>query len=308
VSGSGLIVVAGEALYDLVGDDARQLRAHPGGGPFNAARTLGRLRAPVAFLGRLSTDRFGAELRRELETDAVRLDAVVTTDDPTTLALAEIAADGSAAYRFYATDTSAAGLTTNDTRNLPFNQIDALLVGTLGLVLEPIASTLEELVGRLHNETMLVLDPNCRPTIVADQPAYRARLYRMLRRTDVVKASEEDLAWLCPGLTAVSAARQLLDQGTKTAIITRGARGATVVTHERQIDVPAPRVAVRDTIGAGDAVVGALLAAWHRKGTRRADLVELGPLVEATEYACLVAARTCERAGASPPRLSELPP
>ena len=109
MSTGGLIVVAGEALFDLVADDTGRLHAHPGGGPFNAARTIGRLEQPVAFLGRLSTDRFGARLRFELESDGVRLDTVVTTDEPTTLALAELAADGSAVYRFYADGTSAAG-------------------------------------------------------------------------------------------------------------------------------------------------------------------------------------------------------
>ena len=76
-------------------------RAHPGGGPFNTARTIGRLEQPVAFLGRLSSDRFGTTHERMLAEDAVRLDAVVWTDEPTTLALAEVDASGSARYRFY---------------------------------------------------------------------------------------------------------------------------------------------------------------------------------------------------------------
>ena len=92
VSGSGdnLILVGGEALYDLVLEGDEELRAHPGGGPFNAARTVARLGERVAYLGRLSTDRFGATLRRMLADDGVLLDAVVDTDDPTTLALAEV--------------------------------------------------------------------------------------------------------------------------------------------------------------------------------------------------------------------------
>src|ERR671921_546217 len=68
VSGSGdnLILVGGEALYDLVLEGDEELRAHPGGGPFNAARTVARLGERVAYLGRLSTDRFGSTLRRML--------------------------------------------------------------------------------------------------------------------------------------------------------------------------------------------------------------------------------------------------
>ena len=75
-----VILVAGEALYDLVVDGSDALRAHPGGGPFNTARTIGRLQQPVGYLGRLSTDRFGTTLERMLASDGVRLDAVVLTE------------------------------------------------------------------------------------------------------------------------------------------------------------------------------------------------------------------------------------
>lgn len=102
----GVVVVGGEALFDLVLDDDGELRAHAGGGPFATARALGRLARPVAYLGRLSRDRLGAMLARLLADDGVALDTAVRTDDPTTLALAEIDAEGSARYRFYAYGTS----------------------------------------------------------------------------------------------------------------------------------------------------------------------------------------------------------
>jgi fructokinase len=85
------------------------LHPHPGGGPFNTARTLGRLECPAAYLGRLSTDGFGRRLRAVLEEDGVDLSCVIGTDDPTTLALAEIDAQGAASYAFYVGGTSAPG-------------------------------------------------------------------------------------------------------------------------------------------------------------------------------------------------------
>ena len=106
-----MILVGGEALFDLVYDGDEDLQGHPGGAAFNTARTIGRLGQPVAYLGRLSTDRFGTRLERMLAADGVRLDAVVRTDEPTTLALAELDETGSARYRFYERATSAPGLT-----------------------------------------------------------------------------------------------------------------------------------------------------------------------------------------------------
>src|SRR3954470_5786108 len=104
------IVVGGEALIDLV-PHADQLAAHPGGGPYNTARTLARLEQDVHYLGCLSDDGFGRQLRLHLEQDGVKLDTAVDTTLPTTLALAELDADGVASYRFYTDSTSAPSLT-----------------------------------------------------------------------------------------------------------------------------------------------------------------------------------------------------
>ena len=173
------IVVGGEALYDLVagpGDDADTLTGHAGGGPFNVARTIGRLRQPVAFLGRLSTDRLGATHARMLTEDGVGLECVVRSDDPTTLALASVDDDGVASYGFYTAATAAAGLTPQAALAALPQHVAALHVGTLGLVLEPLASAMEAVVERLAGRTMVVVDPNCRPQAIADPAPYRARL------------------------------------------------------------------------------------------------------------------------------------
>jgi fructokinase len=301
-----MIVVAGEALVDLVAGEGDELRAHPGGAAFNVARTIGRLEGPVAYLGRISTDRFGARLRAALETDGVRLDSAVSSEQSTTLAVAELGGDSSAEYRFYVADTTAAGLTLEEARGALPSRVDMLLTGGLGLVLEPVGTTLEAVVEQVSHETLVALDPNCRPAAITDQSAYRARLGRVLKRCDLLKASEEDLAWLRPDVRPVQAARAVLDGGPDVAIVTRGAEGATVVTSERELDVSARPAKVVDTIGAGDAFSGALLAWWHRAGLGRRELAEVNRLVEATEFACRVAARTCERAGASPPSRAEL--
>lgn len=301
-----VIVVTGEALVDLVLDRDGGLVGHPGGGPYNVARTIGRLGQPVTYLGRVSTDGFGVRLRRELDADGVRLDALVATDAPTTLALAELDAAGHAYYQFYAAGTSAPGLTPEAAAAALPGRIGTLCVGTLGLVFEPMATTLEALVSILDHDTLVALDPNCRPPAIDDPAAYRGRLGRLLERTDLLKASDDDLAWLSPGADPVTAARDLLAHDRAAAIVTRGGAGALVVTATDAVEVPAPPVAVVDTIGAGDAFMGALLAHWHERGLGRADLGRIDELTAAAEFACRVAAITCSRAGADPPRRSEL--
>ena len=270
------IVVAGEALFDLVLREDGSLSAHPGGGPFNAARTIARLGAPVTFLGGISTDAFGRRLATMLEDDGVDHPEELGTDAPTTLAVAELSAEGGATYRFYTEGTAAA--TALPPASLP-SAVDALLIGTLGLVIEPLATSIERLVEQ--TDAPVLLDANVRPSAIVDEAAYRARLTRMIERAEWLKASDDDLAWIVPDADPVDAARAL---GAPTTLITRGARGATVVTAATAVDVPAPPVNVVDTIGAGDAFAGAFL-------TRR-DVA----------FAVEIAADTCTRAGADPPR------
>ena len=303
-----MILVGGEALVDLVLGGGDEVGAHLGGGPFNCARTLGRLEQPVAYLGRVSSDRFGARLREQLEADGVSLEAVVATEDPTTLALAELDAEGVATYRFYRDGTSAAGLTVEDALAVLPDGVEMIHTGTLGLIFEPTATAIEAVVERIAETALVMIDLNCRPSAITDPEGYRARLDRLLPRCDVVKASDADLEYLDPGRPDVEAARALRSLGPAVVLLTRGGRGATVVSADGEVEVAAPRVEVADTIGAGDAFGGGFLAWWRREGLAVADLGRADALVEATRFACLVAARTCERPGASPPRLAELSP
>jgi fructokinase len=301
-----VILVGGEALFDLVVDGSDDLRGHPGGAAFNTARTIGRLQQPVAYLGRLSTDRFGMTLERMLAADGVRLDAVVRTEEPTTLALAEIDDTGSARYRFYERATSAPGLTPEAAlASLP-PAVGILHVGTLGLTLEPMATALEAVVEELGGKALVAVDPNVRPWVIGDGEGYRRRLRRVLGHSDVVKVSEEDLAWLDPQRTPAAAARALLALGPEVVLLTRGADGALVVTPGGETPVAAPAVTVVDTIGAGDAFGGGFLAWWRSQGLGRDDLADTELVAEAARFATIVAARTCARPGASPPFLNEL--
>jgi fructokinase len=302
------IVVTGEALIDLVVTRDGDLRGHPGGGPYNVARTIARLGQPAVYLGRISGDPLGDRLRRQLDRDGVRLEAIVDTDALTTLAMAEIDAAGIARYRFYEHGTSAPGLTFEEATAAMPTRTETFYLGTLGLIMEPLATTLERLVRGLGDDTLVALDPNCRPSVIGDPAAFRGRLARLLARTDVFKASEEDLAWLAPGVDAVTAARQLLVRPGAVALVTLGAAGACVVTAGEAIEVAAPAVDVIDTIGAGDAFMGAFLARWASLGLGRQGLAQLEEIIHATRFACGVAALTCARAGADPPYLRDLEP
>ena len=301
-----LIVVAGEALIDLIVLADGRLVPAPGGGPYNTARAVARLGVPVAWIGGLSSDRFGRMLETGLVRDGVSLDLVQRTDLPTTLALAELDEHGVAAYRFYVEGTSAPAVEIGPLQaGLPAGT-RAVHLGTLGFVLEPMATTLELLAAMLPDDVILMVDPNCRPSITADPDGYRARVARVMERTDVVKVSADDLAYLQPGVPLSEAVARLAGDGDRVVLLTDGGRSVTVHAGGANHVVPVPSVRVVDTVGAGDTFGGAFLAAIVRAGVGRSDLHDAPAVLDAVRFAVRASAMACERAGADPPTLAEL--
>jgi fructokinase len=313
-----VIVVIGQALIDLVAAADGTLAAKPGGGPYNTARTIGRLGGQASFLGRLSDDAFGRLLRAGLAESGVTLGLPSLTGAPTTLAVASISptgstTEGSAEYRFYLAGTSAADVEYSELAAAIPEGVMAVYAGDFALVVEPAGTSIERLLleqaGRLP---LVMIDPNCRPSAVPDRDAYLARLARIFSRADIVKASVEDLAYLYPGLSAAGAARALLDAGPVLALVTDGPRAARAFLAgspdgpAREVSAPIPPVTVVDTIGAGDAFGGAFLTWWTRDSLTRADLANPGLVATALRAAAEVASLTCTRPGADPPRLTAL--
>jgi fructokinase len=302
-----LIVVCGEALIDIVPAADGTRRPIPGGGPFNTARALARLGAPTAFLGRLSTDAFGVMLAEQLKADGADLSLVSYGPESTTLAVAELDGQGLAEYEFFVKGTSAPNLTAEMLPTTLPAEVRALHIGTLGLVLEPMASTLTEMALREGDHRLVMLDPNIRSRLVTDAREYRERLDGLIAHSTIVKASETDLEWLFPKLDTETGADRLLDLGARLVLVTLGAAGALAASSSGQVRVAAPEVDVVDTIGAGDAFGAAVLAWLHDHDALRADLTLADEQLRSMlGFACLVAAITCTRVGADPPWRAEL--
>jgi fructokinase len=302
-----VIVVVGEALVDLVIDPSGGVAASLGGAPVNTARACGRLGAAVAYAGALSNDRFGNLLAAQLAADRVSLELVERSDLPTTLAAAELDERGAATYRFYVDGTSAPSFTNAATADAA-HEPAVLFTGGLALLLEPLAVTVEQMLSAVPSESTVMIDLNCRPRIVGDRERYLDRIDRVLARADVVKASDEDLAYLAPEIPTSEVARTLLARGARAVLITAGGSSVEVHTATGDVAVPVPDVPVVDTIGAGDSFSGAFLAWWAEAARSRSALGSLDAIVPAVEAAIEVAGIVCTRRGADPPWRQELNP
>jgi fructokinase len=296
-----MITVAGEALIDIVVDQSGSLTARPGGAPFNVARGIARLAGECRFLSRLSDDTFGQRLRNTLRDDGVVLPVPEPIALPTTLAIVQLDEQGSARYGFYTEGTSAAQLRPQDLPPDLTETVEILALGGLGILLEPIASTLHGLISSLAPDALVLLDPNWRPGVGPDLDARRLRLGEFLARADVVKVSVDDLRLLAPEESPRDTARALLERGPLAVLLTDGAAPVAVHTNGAELEIPVPAVEVVDTIGAGDAFVAAFLAWWAASARVKDDLADPEGLFAATTAAVEVAATTCTRAGASPP-------
>lgn len=301
-----MIVVCGEALIDMVPGADGSRRPAPGGGPFNTARALARLGVPTAFLGHFSNDELGRMLADQLAADGASLALASFGPEPTTIAVANVGGDGLVEYEFKIEGTSAPNLTgAMIPAELP-DEITALHLGTLGLLLEPMASTLAELIRRESRRRLVMVDPNIRPALVTG-PHYRTRLQWLMAQSTIVKASAEDLAWLYPEVDYMAAAERILGDGVRLVLVTLGAAGAYGATRQTRVSVPAVPVQVWDTIGAGDAF-GAAVLAWLSERDLLDPTFSLSAqdLQSLLEFACLAAALTCARSGADPPWRSEM--
>ncbi|CAM5701022.1 carbohydrate kinase family protein [Streptomyces canus] len=307
------VVVAGEALVELTpvrtADGAAAFQPRPGGSCLNVAAGLGRLRVPTALLARISDDHFGDLLRAHLAASGTRLTHVLpASSDPTTLAAVHLREDGLAAYSFHANGTADRGLLPEHLAALPDGGAlpagTALHLGSLGLLLEPLASTLDRLIRREAGRRLVSLDPNVRPGLVTDRAAYLRRFAEWVALADVVKASHEDVAWLHPGESYEAVAERWLASGAGLVLITFGSQGAWAIGRDARVHVPAPAVRVVDTVGAGDAFTAGVLAHLHHTGRlsrEGIDHLAAGELARLLLYAVDIAADTCTRAGAQPP-------
>jgi fructokinase len=307
-----MIVVCGEALVDLTPatcDGEPAFVARPGGSPCNVAVTLGRLKVPVAYLGRLSTDAFGRMLREHLAASGVDDRLLREGPEPSALALVEVAAGSEPEFRFYGEGTADRMLRRRDLPATFPDEVRALHFGSISLVREPGATTLERCMRREQPGRLIALDPNVRPAAMGDRTTYLRRLDAWLALADVVKVSRTDLAWLHPGEPATRVAERWLGRGPKLVVVTCAAEGSAAYAGGVVVERPAPAVEVVDTVGAGDAFMGGLLAALHRRSLLDRD--RLGRLTareiaDCLGYAGRTAALTCARAGAQPPSRAEV--
>jgi fructokinase len=307
-----MLLSCGDALIDFVPVktmDGREAYAPVvGGSCLNVAVAMARLDAPAGLAGGISTDLFGSMIAEHALRSNVDLRYAIRSADETTLAFVRFLG-GEPHYVFY-DEATAARRWTYRPGSIPFAVVDAIHIGSTTLISQAVSTETLAMLAEAHGSSTISFDPNCRPTLIHDKAEYIRRMDAFFARADIIRMSDADFEFLFRSADYVTKAAALIESGATLVIVTRGERG--VLAWHRQvgsIEVMAPRVDVVDTIGAGDTFQGALLVALRElRAIATPDLLalDIGKLRRALTFAVTCAAVTCSRAGADPPRRSDL--
>ncbi|MGI9822822.1 carbohydrate kinase family protein [Agromyces sp. Marseille-Q5079] len=295
------VLVVGEALIDIVHRADGSIDESPGGSPANVALALGRLGCSPRLRTSVGDDPHGQAVREWLAASDVTVQGESAVR--TSTALARLDAQGAATYEF-ALDWQI----TADGIELA----DALHIGSIAATLEPGATAVAELLDRHCGRALITYDPNIRPSLIGDRDSVRGQVLSLIERADVIKASDEDVAWLHPGEEIADVARRWSRSGPVLVVVTVGSGGCLAVTPSLEARVPAVKVDVVDTVGAGDTFMAGLIDGLLGEGAFGADsrtaLKSMGSerLTALLRRSALAAAVTVSRPGADPPTLEEL--
>ncbi len=296
------IWVCGEALIDLI-PRGEQKVAIVGGGPANTAKALARLGFDSYFIDGISTDSFGGMIKDQLLHDGVNLKYAHYSDKQTCTADVSLDKAGVASYVFTIDGTATFDFT-NDWLPDPAQIKPVVLqIGTLATIVQPAADILLEWAKRVAKVAPIVFDPNVRSSVLPDRPKYQEAIAKWAAISEVIKVSEDDLAWLYPEQDQIAIAEEWIKGGSTLVIITKGSYGIIGVTKDDVVSVPGVKIEVVDTVGAGDTVGAIVVEAIVERGLK---VITGDVLREVLVRATKAAAVTCSRAGANPPTRAEI--
>lgn len=288
------VLVVGEALIDII-DTPDGPTEFPGGSGMNVAFGLGRLGIITTLLTAIGSDERGRRIQDHLQSAGVLLHPGAEHLSRTSTAKALLDSTGSAQYEFDVEwRLPAVG---------PASMPDVLHTGSLASFLEPGAGQVLALLEKAQGQCLVTFDPNIRPTLLGSHAKTLTAFERIVPLATLVKLSAEDADWLYPGETHHNIAERLLVLGTELAVITDGGSGSFLRSKTAGVEVPAPAVEVKDTVGAGDSYMAALIAGMVAEpdaGLGYGRLTRLGT------FASAAAAITVGRRGANPPTRAEL--
>lgn len=233
----------------------------PGGAPANVAVTVSRLGGKASFIGKLGQDAFGDYLADVLEQNQVDSSHLFRTAEANTaLAFVSLQENGEREFSFYRNPSADMLLDKAELRDVVFTSEDILHFCSVDLIEAPVKyAHLEALEKMKQAGGTIVFDPNVRLNLWPDPEMLKRTIQEFLSYADILKISDDELAFIT-GLDSEEAGiAQLLEAGPALLIYTKGSKGADLYFKGEKASVAGVRVKAVDTTGAGDSFIGAFL-------------------------------------------------
>lgn len=258
---TGRVVTLGNAVVDLVaavpvlpvrGGDVVATDGGPvaGGGGLRVVLAVRTAGGAAAFAGRIGTGPLGRTVGSALEAVRIPVLTAPVPDRDTGLAVTLVEPDGERSF----VTLPGAELAEPALDDVRFQGDDLVHVSGYGLQHPPRTAAIARVLAAFPPGTTVLLDPG--PLGV------RGDADAVLARVDWWSGTATEAA-TATGLTdPVHAATALAARVRRGAVVRRGPAGCVLALPGADpVRIPAPRVPVRSTNGAGDAHVGAFLAA-----------------------------------------------
>jgi fructokinase len=301
------VLVVGESLIDAVERGTEPPELHVGGSPANVAFGLGALDHDVSLATWFGRDDWGRRIADRCAEKGAKVVAGSDGAARTSVARAVLDASGAASYEF--------DITWQVPAIADLVAYGHVHTGSIAGVLEPGGSQTLVTVQQARETATVSYDPNARPSLMGSPDEVRPRMEAFIALADVVKASDEDIAWLYPDRFVPDVLRHWGMLGASLTVVTRGGEGALYALNQvgSVATCEARGEGLVDTVGAGDSFMAGLLSGLLDAGLlgtleARDRLATAGhdDVRPAVERAVTTGGITVSKAGAYSPERSEL--
>lgn len=300
------IIAIGELLVDFTpagksGQNNLLYECNPGGGVANLAAAAAKFGSSALFIAKVGNDSFGHLLKEAVEKSGVDASRIVFSDAyQTTLAFVHLFEDGDRDFTFYRRTGADAMLEPSDVDLDLIENGKTLHFSSLNMTNETSADVIRSAVKRARALGKIVTyDPNWRPLLWDNEKECKARMAEGLLYADIVKAGEEELAYMTDETGIERSAKKALDSGARLVIVSRGACGSEYYYNGGSGSIRAFPVKAVDATGAGDCYFGTALSLMQKHGLDL-DRIDEEVLRRCLETASAAAALCCTRKGGMP--------
>lgn len=240
------IFTIGETTYDILFRNNLPVGSCSGGSAFNSAVSLGRCGLPISLISTFGFDHVGDMSMEFLKDNGVGCDFIKRFDGQSRIALAFIDSDSIADYSFYQASKE-------EVPEYPEPSLcDIVLLGSSFAIRDNGRKELVDFLQKVKASGGLVIyDPNARQPLI-DKPEILKKTFENFELASIIKGSDEDFRNIFGLEAGQEVFNRISEFGPKCMFYTKGSKGAELFVQNLHLNIPARKVEVKSTIGAGD--------------------------------------------------------